>query len=189
MAEIFAVLDGDIALRALDELADVYREAFAGAPHDEPPEATARFRESLARHAELPAFRATAAWGPGADLVGFAYGHTSRPGQWWHDRVAAAIAPGLAERWMDEAFVVVNVAVRPRRRREGIGGRLHDLLLESAPHRTAVVSARHDDTAAQRLYHGRGWREIGRDVVLVPGGAPFVILARQMIGHPGISLE
>jgi ribosomal protein S18 acetylase RimI-like enzyme len=186
---IFAVLDGDIAMRAADDLADVYREAFAGAPHHEPPEAAERFRASLERHARLPAFRATAAWGPGADLVGFAYGHTSLPGQWWHDRAAAALDPAVAERWLEHPFVVVIVAVRPRRRREGIGGRLHDLLLETVPHATAVLSARQDDAAALRLYHGRGWQEIGRDVALVEGGAPFVLLGRESGGHPGISLE
>ena len=187
--EVFGVLDGEIAARAADDLADVYREAFAGAPHSEPPEAADRFRKSLADHAGLPGFRAVAAWGPGADLVGFGYGHTSLPGQWWHDRVAAALPPDAAGEWLETPFVLVNLAVRPRRRREGIGGRLHDLLLETVPHPAAVLSARQDDAAAQALYHGRGWREIGRDVLLVPGGEPFVILVRPLLGHPGVSLE
>jgi ribosomal protein S18 acetylase RimI-like enzyme len=188
MAEVYAVMDRDIAVRAVADLVDVYREAFAGAPHYEPPEAAERFRDSLTRHAALPGFRATAAWGPGADLVGFAYGHTSRPGQWWHDRVAPALAPDVAARWLDEPFVVVNLAVRPRRRREGIGSRLHDLLLESAPHGRAVLTARQDDADVQRLYHGRGWQEIGRDLAFVEGADRYVILARPL-GNPGISLE
>ena len=182
-------MDGDIATRAADDLADVYREAFAGAPHHEPPEAAERFRESLVRHALLPGFRTVAAWGPGADLVGFGYGHTSLPGQWWHDLVEAVLAPDVAERWLDAPFVVVNLAVRPRRRREGIGGRVHDLLLESAPHPRAVLTARQNDAAAQSLYHGRGWQEIGRDLTVVPGGDRFVILGHTLVGHPGISLE
>ena len=188
-AEVYAVMGGDVAMRAADELADVYREAFAGAPHHEPPEAAVRFRESLAGHAALPGFRVAAAWAPGADLVGFGYGHTSLPGQWWHDRVVDALPPDVAARWLDEPFVVVNLAVRPRRRREGIGSRLHDLLLETVPHRSAVLSARRDDAAALRLYHGRGWQEIGRDLAVVPGGGPSVILGHQLAGHPGISLE
>jgi ribosomal protein S18 acetylase RimI-like enzyme len=187
--EVYAVMAGDIAVRASEQLADVYRQAFAGPPHHEPPEAADRFRESLHRHAELPGFRAVAAWGPGADLVGFGYGHTSLPGQWWHDLVAAALAPDVVARWLDAPFVMVDLAVRPRRQREGIGGRLHDLLLESTPHPTAVLSARQDDADVQRLYHGRGWQEIGRDLALVPGGDPVVILANRLAGHPGISLE
>jgi ribosomal protein S18 acetylase RimI-like enzyme len=187
--EIFAVLDGDIATRAADDLADVYREAFAGAPHNEPPEAAERFRESLVRHAQLPGFRAVAAWGPGADLVGFGYGHTSLPGQWWHDRVAAALTPEASARWLQRPFVIVNLAVRPRRRREGIGGRLHDLLLETVPHPAAVLTVREDDDGPRRLYHGRGWQEIGRDLVLVEDAEPFLILGHPLMGHPGISLE
>ncbi len=187
--EVYAVMAGDIAVRASADIADVYRQAFAGPPHNEPPEAADRFRDGLHRHAELAGFRAVAAWAPGADLVGFAYGHTSLPGQRWHDLVAAALAPDVAARWLEAPFVMVELAVRPRRQREGIGGRLHDLLLESTPHATAVLSARQDDADVQRLYHGRGWQEIGRDVVPVPGGDPFVILARRLGPHPGVSLE
>jgi ribosomal protein S18 acetylase RimI-like enzyme len=183
-AAVLAVLDGDVAMRMTDGLADVYAEAFAAPPHNEPREAVDRFRDSLARHARLPGFRTAVAWAPGADLVGFGYGHTSLPGQWWHDRAAAVLAPE-ARGWLEEPFVIVDLAVRPRCRRQGIGGSLLDLLLEEQPHAAAVLSARGDDAGAQRLYHGRGWQEIGRDLAFVPGGDPYVILARRLAGHPG----
>jgi ribosomal protein S18 acetylase RimI-like enzyme len=183
-AAVLAVLDGDMAVRMADALADVYAEAFATEPHNEPPEAAGRFRDALARHARLPGFRAAVAWAAGADLVGFGYGHTSLPGQWWHDRAAAALAPE-ARGWLEEPFVIVDLAVRPRCRRRGIGGALLDLLVEGQPHARAVLSARGDDAGAQRLYHARGWQEIGRDLVFVPGGDPYVILARRLPGHPG----
>jgi len=57
-AEVLALLDGDIALHMTDGLTDVRSEAFAAPPHREPPE---------------------------ADLIGCGYGHTRRPGQWWHE--------------------------------------------------------------------------------------------------------
>jgi len=186
---VLALFDGEIAVHMTDGLADVYSEAFAAPPHREPPEGADRFRASLARHAALPGFRAAAAWAAGAELVGFGYGHTSRPGQWWHDRVADALAPEKGAQWLDEPFVVVDLAVRPRCQRQGIGGRLHDLLLEHLPHAGAVLSARQDDAGALRLYHGRGWQEIGRDLAFVPGGDPYVILARRLAGHPGTFLE
>jgi GNAT superfamily N-acetyltransferase len=184
-AAVFAVLDGDVAVRLAGGLADVYAEAFAAPPHNEPPGAAERFRESLARHAALPGFRAAVAWAEGADLVGFGYGHTSLPGQWWHDRAAAALPPDEAGRWLAEPFVLVELAVRPRCRRRGIGGRLHDLLLEGLPHACAVLSARGDDPGVRRLYDARGWQEIGRDLVFSPGGDRYVILARRLAGHPG----
>jgi len=183
-AAVFAVLDGDVAVRMAEDLADVYAEAFAAPPHNEPPDAGVRFRDSLARHAALPGFRAAVAWAAGADPVGFGYGHTSLPGQWWHDRAVAVLAP-RAGPWLEEPFVIVDLAVRPRCRRQGIGGRLHDLLLEGLPHTRAVLSARQYDAGAQRLYHARGWQEIGRDLAFVPGGDPYVILARRLAGHPG----
>jgi ribosomal protein S18 acetylase RimI-like enzyme len=184
-AAVFAVLDGDVAVRLADGLADIYAEAFAAPPHNEPPEAADRFRESLDRHVSRQGFRAAVAWAEGADLLGFGYGHTSLPGQWWHDRAAAALPAAEAGRWLDEPFVIVELAVRPRCRRRGIGGRLHDLLLEGLPHASAVLSARADDEDARRLYDARGWQEIGRDLAFVPGGDRYVILARRLAGHPG----
>jgi ribosomal protein S18 acetylase RimI-like enzyme len=184
-AAVFAVLDGDVAVRLADGLADIYAEAFAAAPHNEPPEAADRFRESLDRHVSRPGFRAAVAWAEGADLVGFGYGHTSLPGQWWHDRAAAALPAAEAGRWLDEPFVMAELAVRPRCQRRGIGGRLHDLLLEGLPHASAVLSGRADDEDVRRLYDARGWQEIGRDLAFVPGGDRYVILARRLAGHPG----
>jgi GNAT superfamily N-acetyltransferase len=123
-AAVFAVLDGDVAVRIAEALGDVYADAFAAPPHNEPPEAAGRFRESLARHAALPGFRAAVAWAAGAEPAGFGYGHTSLPGQWWHDRAAAALPSERVARWLHEPFVVVELAVRPRLQRRGIGGSL-----------------------------------------------------------------
>ena len=136
-AAVSAVLDGDVAVRMTDALADVYAEAFATPPHHEPPGAADRFRDSLARHARLPGFRAAVAWARGADLVGFGYGHTSLPGQWWHDRAAAALPPE-ARTWLDEPFVIVVLAVRPRMRRQGIGG-LHGIQSTVVAHELVTV--------------------------------------------------
>ncbi|MEJ7702317.1 MAG: hypothetical protein WKF47_00885 [Geodermatophilaceae bacterium] len=42
-------------------------------------------------HADRPGFRAVAAVDLDGVLLGFGYGYTSEPGQWWHDQVVGAV--------------------------------------------------------------------------------------------------
>ena len=63
--------------------------------------------------------------------------------------------------------------------RRGIGGRLHDALIEGIDAPTAVLSTQTDNDPAIALYTGRGWR------VIVPyldfgSGRPFLIMGRDL---------
>src|SRR5262249_33637382 len=50
-------------------------------------------------HPGSDGFACRAALRPDGRLVGFAYGYTSRPGQWWHDLVRRAVTNELAAEW------------------------------------------------------------------------------------------
>jgi hypothetical protein len=97
---------------------------------------------------------------------------------------ALRMADDLADVYA-EAFANRRGAVPGRSRRRGAAGVSDDPPLEGRPHRRGVLSARRDDDGGQRLYDARGWQEIGRDLAFVPGGDPYVILARRLPGHPG----
>jgi hypothetical protein len=94
---------------------------------------------------------------PAHNLLGFAYGYTARPGQWWYEQVAAALPPQAVDRWLSGAFELAELAVTPRAQRQGLGGRLHDTLLAGLSHRTAVLSTIALETVASGLYRKRGW--------------------------------
>lgn len=144
-----------------------------------PDASRARIDEILPRHVTREGFRFLGAF---ADrrLAGFVYGYRGGPGQWWHDRVAAALGPDGVERWLPpEHFEFTELHVRSEFRRRGIGGSLHDRLLDGVDAPTAVLSTQTDNEPAIALYLGRGWQ------VIVPyldfgSGRPFLIMGRDL---------
>ena len=166
----------EIATR-LGEFHEVYRRAFAGAPHFETDADAERFVESLRRHSQREGFRCYVAR-DAERVVGFGYGYTSRPGQWWHDLIAGSDQGDMG--WLDGAFELVTLAVDPSVQGQGIGGRLHDVLLNGLPHHAAALSVRSAEAPALHLYSGRGWKKIIAPFYYPGGNEPFIIMRHDL---------
>ena len=139
-----------------------------------------RVQDTLPRHAGREGFRFLAATA-GDRLVGFVYGYLGAPGQWWHDIVAGAMDAGTRRRWLAPGhFELVELHVHPDVRRRGLGGRLHDAVLEGLGGRTAVLSTQTDNEPALRLYLGRGWQIVVGSLRFSPAGQEFAILGRDL---------
>lgn len=152
-------------------LAAVYNSAFG--------EDSTLFLDMYERHVGREGFRLVVA--RDADrIVGFAYGYQGSAGQWWHDMVRAAMTPEMAWEWMDGSFEVVELAVRQGRQGQGIGGALHDVLLQGVPNRTAVLSTQQRQSNALHLYRKRDWQVL-LDNFLFPGGnQPWLIMGKRL---------
>jgi ribosomal protein S18 acetylase RimI-like enzyme len=137
-----------------------------------------RFEASLPRHAGREGFLmllASSADGQGLD--GLVYGYRGAPGQWWHDRVAEAMTAAQRERWLRTGhFELVELMVHPSARRNGLGGQLHDSILDADDAETAVLSTQVDNGPALTLYRGRGWRTILPELLFAPGEPPYTVL-------------
>lgn len=95
------------------------------------------------------------------ELVGFAWGYTGRPGQFWSDFVRRTLGRAV-DPWVGGHFEFVELAVRPGSQGRGIGGLIHDTMLEGLPHERALLGTADDaDAPAYRLYRSRGWQVIG----------------------------
>ena len=144
-----------------------------------PDASRSRIDEILPRHVGRDGFRFFGAF---ADerLAGFVYGYLGAEGQWWHDRVAAALGRDGSERWLAPGhFEFTELHVRDEFRRRGIGGELHDTVLDGIDSPTAVLSTQTDNEPALALYRGRGWQ------VIVPyldfgSGRPFLIMGKDL---------
>ncbi|HSM58629.1 MAG TPA: GNAT family N-acetyltransferase [Candidatus Sulfomarinibacteraceae bacterium] len=168
-----------LALR--EALVAVYRAAFLPPPYEKTEGAMQQFANALARHVRQEGFRAfVAREGQAGEVVGLAYGYTSRQGQWWHDHVSRALGREKAAYWLGDAFELVELAVSPERQGLGLGGRLHDALLGEATQRTAVLSTLDAETAGFHLYRRRGWQVLLRDFHFPGVQRRYQIMGREL---------
>jgi GNAT superfamily N-acetyltransferase len=163
---------GADGLRArTDDVLDVYAEAMGVRRRD-----AAGRRSIVAIHLQRDGVRAVGAL-DGERLVGVAYGYRGGPGQWWHDKVREALTPEQAATWLDGAFEVCELHVRPALHGLGVGRALLAALLDGCGAATAVLTTPDGPTRARDFYRAGGWVEL-RDGVVFPGDPrSFAVLA------------
>ncbi|MEX2291921.1 MAG: GNAT family N-acetyltransferase [Mycobacteriales bacterium] len=137
-----------------DEVLDVYAEAMQVTPEE------ARSRRSIvASHLDRDGLRVVVAV-EGDRMVGVAYGYRGAAGQWWHDQVHAALTAAQSREWLEGAFEVCELHVRPGLQGTGLGRGLLDTLLQEVPARTAVLTTPDGETRARRFYRAGGWVDL-----------------------------
>jgi ribosomal protein S18 acetylase RimI-like enzyme len=149
------------------------------------PDATGdRLDVIVPRHLEREGFRFVAEHDEDGRLAGLAYGYRGEAGQWWHDLVAEAMDEQARAHWLAPGhFELVELAVRPDLRRRGIGGRLHDALLEGLDSPAAVLSTEVDNEPALALYRGRGWQVVVPEIDFGPEFPPFLVMGKELAGE------
>jgi len=119
---------------------------------------------------------AFAATPDGEELVGFGYGYTGEPGQWWTDQVTRILAADTAHTWLGGHFELVSLAVLETQRGRGVGRGLLEYLTAQLPHdRWLLMTSADAQDPARRLYARMGWEVIGpglRDGQVVMGRRP-----------------
>lgn len=164
-----------------DELVAVYRDAFRPPPYEKGENVVRQFHSALDRHATNEGFRCVAAMAlDSGRYCGFGYGYTSRKGQWWHDQVVRQLDARTVESWFADAFEIVELALEPRMQGLGIGGQLHDKLLEPVSHSTAVLSTLDAATRGLHLYRNRGWRIIRGGFLFSGVREPYLIMGLRL---------
>ncbi len=158
-----------------DEVLDVYADAM------DVDRVTARSRRSiLAGHLHRDGLRAVGATDGAGRLVGIAYGYLGAPGQWWHDQVRAALGEQLGRTWLDGAFEVCELHVRPVLHGTGLGRDLLLALLDGTPAPTAVLTTPDTDTRARRFYRSGGWVDLVRDLRFPGDPRSFAVLGLRL---------
>ena len=137
---------------------------------DQPDKAS--WRAMWDRHSARDGFRLALAH-DGDTLVGFGYGHTGEPGQWWTDRAAEVLDETFAREWLGGHFELVSIGVLERCRGRGVGRGLLTALTAGLPHERLLLMTTADATdPARRLYASDGWEVIGpglSDVQVIMG--------------------
>ena len=168
--------------RRLDDVIAVYGEAMGY-----PPDLLATRRGYIASHAHRPDFRAVATLDEIGTLLGFGYGYTSEPGQWWHDQVRTALRREERRRWLSSCFEVVELHVRPAAQGHGLGAAQLRALLSMARTETTLLSTPEADEAtsrAWRLYRRFGFVDVVRNFRFPGDPRPFAVLGRTLPLEP-----
>ncbi len=157
------------------EAMDIYVQAM------EYPSHAGRQRAVTARrHTAHAGFACRAALLEDDSLVGFGYGYTTSPGQWWHDLVRKALDRAQARQWLDNAFELSELHVLPSYQGYGTGRSLLIELAANLPHEAILLSTPDADTRAFRLYRDLGFVDLRRHY-LFPGDArPFAVLGARL---------
>jgi ribosomal protein S18 acetylase RimI-like enzyme len=172
VTEVEALSADDVLGPTRAEIEELWRRVFPDTPDE-------RFDEILPRHASREGFRFVAARSDDR-LAGFAYGYRGGPGEWWHDRVAAAMTPDQCEEWLAPGhFEFVALQVAPELEGQGIGASLHDALLSDIGG-TAVLSTQRSNDRARGFYVRRGWLTVVEDLRFDEGAEPFVVLGKHL---------
>jgi GNAT superfamily N-acetyltransferase len=180
MIEVFQ-LDRSKLLQYHQEISKIYKAAFTQPPYNENEQAAKRFLASLEQHVLRSGFKCLAAYtSDNSHMIGFAFGYTAKAGQWWRDIVASAMTSQQIDRWLSDCFELAELAVLPIYQGKGVGGKLHDELLASIPHKTAVLSTIQAESNALHLYRKRGWITLVEDLVFPGGNRRYMILGLDL---------
>jgi ribosomal protein S18 acetylase RimI-like enzyme len=163
----------------IDGMVDVYDRAFREPPYNHNAIAADGFRGVLPTHLTYPDFEAILLYEAGR-LIGFVYGHTNRPGQWWYRQIAPSLPASIRETVFDDAWVIVELAVDPDGRRRGLGRRLLETTMAGKLNRWAVLTTMDANSAAVQLYDQAGFQPLLRQFVFPEGLGRWLVLAREL---------
>lgn len=171
----------EVRLIEPDEFGGLVAPAAAvyGAAMQRAADLVAQRRDIMAGHAERRGFVAAVASDDDV-LVGFCYGYRGRPGEWWHDVVAAALGRQAVRTWMSDSFELAELHVDPAHQGGGLGRQLLDTVLGVAEGRTVLLSTHDQETAARSLYRSVGFVDLLRDFRFPGSSEAYAVLGLQL---------
>ena len=179
----FELLDGEQALKHLDELKALYTEVYAEPPYEWRDEHADLFVERFHVQARQPGFALVEAR-QGAELVGLAFGVTLQPTTPWWRHLIEPLPSEITEERTGRTFALVELLVRRPWRRQHVAQELHDLLLADRPEERATLTVLPEAEPAQRAYVKWGWQTVAQKRNPLPGSPVFDVLVKVLKVSP-----
>lgn len=137
--------------------------------------------ERLQKHRTYDGFRGVTLFSENDQLVGFAYGYHSLPGQYYHGVLSNALTPDEYQKWLTDCFEVVELAVHPDFRRQGFAKKLMTELLNGVQYKTGILTTQTDNRSARSLYKSMGWVTVKEPFYPGVPEQPYVIMGNELI--------
>jgi GNAT superfamily N-acetyltransferase len=163
-----------------ESLFRLYYDAFSKPPYTWPKHGEAEFRRGLSRLARDATLGIVTAQ-TGAELIGFAYGHTLHPDTKWWDGFIVPVPEEVTTEHEGRTFALIDFVVAEAWRGHGIGRRLHDTLLSSRAEARVTLAVEPVAHESRAIYERWGWRVVGRLRGPATDFAPeFDIMVREL---------
>jgi ribosomal protein S18 acetylase RimI-like enzyme len=146
----------------LDELCEVYADAYGQVQGEDTKVKTSAFRDRAASALDANNYELVVARA-GEEAVGFVFGYSLRQDRDWFAGLKPVPAESdfADERGGGRTVVLAEIEVRKAWQGRGIGHRLHDEFLRGRAEERATLSANPTATATHALYEGWGWQRMG----------------------------
>ncbi|WP_242634550.1 GNAT family N-acetyltransferase [Bacillus timonensis] len=160
-------IDGDEGL--LESIDGLYRRVW-----------NQSIKERLEKHMKYDGFRGYIMKSDDDEIIGFSYGYISRSGQYYHDLLANELGPIKYEKWLEDCFEFVELAVHPNHRNQGYGTILIHELLKEVTNKTTVLTTQVNNSSARNLYQRLGWLVVKEPFVPSKNDSPYVIMGKDL---------
>lgn len=152
------------AVRLMEELCEVYADAYGAVPGEDIREKSSAFRERATAALCGVNYSLVTAYVDDA-LVGFAFGYSLQPERGWWDGLQPAPSEGFTEETGSRTVVLSEIEVRRAWQGRGIGRLVHDAFLSHRSEERATLASNPKAADTHALYERWGWRKMG----IVPG--------------------
>lgn len=92
--------------------------------------------------------------------------------QWWSD-TTELLPTDVVTEWEGRTFAVIDLAVRQKDRRRGIGRTLLEVLLNSRNEERATLTVQPVAVDTKEFYEHLGWQRIGTTKAMTGAVAPY----------------
>lgn len=170
--ESYGARDGDTLLPII---LPIYAEVYAEYPYFEDAAEAADFSEQYVNYTKESAFQLELARGAEREPIGFALGCSLRPDTDWWSGLLDPVSPDTVLEYKGRTFAIIELAVKPGHRRQGVGRALHHRLLRNRKEERVTLLSRPEAIAAQAAYRQWGYHIVGE---LRPSKDAPIYLAR-----------
>lgn len=160
-------IDGDEGL--LESIDSLYRQVW-----------NQSIKERLKKHMKYDGFRGYIMKSDDEEISGFSYGYTSQAGQYYHDLLANELGPIEYEKWLEDCFEFVELAVHPNHRNQGYGTILIHELLKDVTNKTTVLTTQVNNRSARSLYQRLGWLVVKEPFIPSKNDSSYVIMGKTL---------
>lgn len=157
----------------IQKVSELYKEVWNSEDHS--------IKERIVKHSSYEGFRGFVIQSKEDRVIGFSYGYTSMPGQFYHELLAKEFNSEEYYDWLQDCFEFVELAVHPSYRKQGLGKMLISKLLEGVDNSTTVLTTQINNNSARSLYESLQWKVLKEPFYPSNTKMPYVIMGKKLL--------